>query len=74
MDYNISCGLGDFVDNSINLLKLCVGAEQVEDLMRWSTLPGTVCAAPCHPDVARQEAELNGGSLYWVQGVDPVPS
>ncbi len=52
----------------VNLLKLCVGAESVEDLAGWQARrfgAGT----PCHVTRMwpRREAEVvAGGSLYWV--------
>jgi len=52
----------------VNLLKLCVGAESVDDLTGWQAQrfgQGT----PCHVTRMwpRREAEvLAGGSLYWV--------
>lgn len=59
------------MDNFVNLLKLCVGSEKVEDLIDWQ-----VSARAKGPDGLprhvtrmwpRREAEvLNGGSLYWV--------
>lgn len=59
------------MDNSINLLKLCVGAERVEDLLDWqqSARAKGPDGLPRHVTRMwpRQEAELlNGGSLYWV--------
>ena len=55
----------------VNLVKLCVGAEAVEDLVQWQAeraarIPDWV---PCHVTRMwpKREAEvLNGGSLYWV--------
>ncbi len=55
----------------VNLVKLCVGAESIEDLTDWQaerarSLPGWL---PCHVTRMwpRRAAEvLNGGSLYWV--------
>ena len=59
------------MDNSLNLIKLCVGAEKVQDLIDWQ-----VSARAKGPDglprhVTRmwpkRELELlDGGSLYWV--------
>jgi len=62
---------GDSVDNSINLLKLCVGAEKVEDLIDWQNQPRAHGADGLPRHVTRMwpkqaEALLNGGSLYWV--------
>ncbi|MCH2163325.1 MAG: DUF1489 domain-containing protein [Marinovum sp.] len=55
----------------MNLIKLCVGAEQVEDLLHWQQQ-----ARAKGPDgfprhvtrmwPKRAEEILNGGSLYWV--------
>lgn len=55
----------------INLVKLCVGAECVEDLEMWQA-----ARAPSNPDglprhvtrmwPKRQEELIGGGSLYWV--------
>ncbi|MBC6442722.1 MAG: DUF1489 domain-containing protein [Rhodobacteraceae bacterium] len=55
----------------LNLVKLCVGAERVEDLIHWQQQP---CAKgpdglPCHVTrmwPKRADELLNGGSLYWV--------
>ncbi|OSP53513.1 DUF1489 family protein [Pseudoruegeria sp. SK021] len=55
----------------INLVKLCVGADQVEDLIIWQNQraaldPG---AAPRHVTrmwPKRSDELLAGGSLYWV--------
>jgi len=56
---------------TLNLLKLCVGAESVEDLTRWHAAhrdlwpPGTT--AHVTRMWPRREAEiLDGGALYWV--------
>ncbi|MGH1368448.1 MAG: DUF1489 family protein [Maritimibacter sp.] len=55
----------------INLVKLCVGAEVVEDLMNWQAARANGAARFQPRHVTRmwpkREAELiNGGSLYWV--------
>lgn len=52
----------------IHLVKLCVGAERVEDLIAWQkqAFPNS---APRHVTrmwPKRTEDVLNGGSLYWV--------
>ncbi len=58
-------------ENHVNLAKLCVGAETVEDLERWQR-SGRGRGADGQPrHVTRmwpkREAEiLAGGSLYWV--------
>ena len=60
---------------TINLLKLCVGAEKVEDLLDWQVRLRAIRAARGEPAEHRhvtrmwpkREAELlAGGSLYWV--------
>ncbi|QDY68324.1 DUF1489 family protein [Qingshengfaniella alkalisoli] len=55
----------------INLVKLCVGAERVEDLEFWQK--ERVAADPDHQPrhvtrmwPKRSKELLNGGSLYWV--------
>lgn len=55
----------------LNILKLCVGAESVEDLIQWQDqhrhhwAPGT--AEHITRMFPKREAEvLDGGSLYWV--------
>ncbi len=55
----------------INLLKLCVGAESVEDLLAWHDQNRGRWPTGCTVHVTRmwpkREAEvLGGGSLYWV--------
>lgn len=60
------------MDNSfINLVKLCVGAEQVQDLLDWQQNPRAKGADGYPRHVTRmwpKQADklLNGGSLYWV--------
>lgn len=53
---------------SLNLLKLCVGAESLEDLATWQAgRPdrwGTAHVTRMRP--RRAEEVLAGGSLYWV--------
>lgn len=55
----------------VNMVKLCVGAEEVQDLIDWqaerSNRNGGV--APFHVTrmfPKRADELLNGGSLYWV--------
>ncbi len=55
----------------INLVKLCVGAERVEDLTRWQAqrIAQTGLDHPRHVTRMwpKRAAELlDGGSLYWV--------
>lgn len=57
--------------DTINILKLCVGAERVEDLIDWQESPRAKGPDGLPRHVTRmwpkREAEvLNGGSLYWV--------
>ncbi|MES2665097.1 MAG: DUF1489 domain-containing protein [Pseudomonadota bacterium] len=55
----------------INILKLCVGAESVEDLTQWHDAHRGMWPAGTTAHVTRmwpkREAEVTGGgSLYWV--------
>jgi len=55
----------------INLLKLCVGADRVEDLIQWQDMHRHDWAGgrPVHITrmwPKRAEEVLAGGSLYWV--------
>jgi hypothetical protein len=55
----------------INILKLCVGADSVEDLVDWQNSQRPRWPAGCAIHVTRmwpkREAEVTGGgSLYWV--------
>lgn len=55
----------------INLVKLCVGAEKVEDLTAWQNMRMGQTGLPNPRHITRmwpkREAELlDGGSLYWV--------
>jgi len=63
--------LGDSVENYINLIKLCVGAERVEDLIDWQKNPRAQGPDGLPRHVTRMWPKraddiLNGGSLYWV--------
>lgn len=56
---------------TIHLIKLCVGAEQVEDLTEWQRDPRAKgpdglprCVTRMWPK--RVDEVLDGGSLYWV--------
>lgn len=56
---------------ALNILKLCVGAESVEDLTQWQTEHRHLWATGTAEHITRmwpkREAEiLDGGSLYWV--------
>lgn len=55
----------------VNILKLCVGADSVEDLTDWQDSQRGRWPPGCCVHVTRmwpkREAEVtNGGSLYWV--------
>lgn len=55
----------------VNLVKLCVGAEKVEDLTAWQAMRIGQSGLPNPRHVTRmwpkRESELlSGGSLYWV--------
>ncbi|PPB79903.1 hypothetical protein LV82_02460 [Albidovulum inexpectatum] len=55
----------------VHLVKLCVGADSVEDLLAWhaanpSPLPGGARRHVTRMWPRRAEELLNGGSLYWV--------
>jgi len=57
--------------NQMNLIKLCVGAERLEDLTAWQRDPRAQGPDGLPRHVTRmwpkRAAEiLNGGSLYWV--------
>jgi hypothetical protein len=59
------------VSNTVNLLKLCVGTETVEDLASWQISRRSHWPDQKPRHITRmwpkREAELlNGGSLYWV--------
>ena len=58
---------------SLNLLKLCVGAESIADLKAWiaqrkraSRAAGPYRHAHITRMVPKRMEELRGGSLYWV--------
>ncbi len=62
---------GDSVENTINLIKLCVGAESVESQIAWQATARAKMADGLPRHVTRMwpkrdKALLNGGSLYWV--------
>ncbi|MEM8978757.1 MAG: DUF1489 domain-containing protein [Pseudomonadota bacterium] len=59
------------MDKSINLIKLCVGAKTVQDLLDWQAQPRAQGPDGLPRHITRmwpkREAEiLNGGSIYWV--------
>lgn len=61
----------DSVSDYINLVKLCVGAESVQNLVDWQTNPRAKGPDGYPRHVTRmwpkkQDDLLQGGSLYWV--------
>lgn len=70
-DYPIQHLWGVNVSGFVNLVKLCVGADAVEDLINWQAdraarIPAYI---PCHVTrmwPKRADELLRGGSLYWV--------
>jgi hypothetical protein len=51
----------------VNLIKLCVGVDSVEQLETWQqTRGGTHSSHTTRMRPKRQGELLNGGSLYWV--------
>ena len=59
------------MDNSLNLIKLCVGAETVQDLLDWQASPRSRGPDEMPRHVTRmwpkrEEELLKGGSLFWV--------
>ena len=62
---------GDSVDKTVNILKLCVGADTVEDLLDWQASDRAKGPDGSPRHVTRmwpkREAEVTaGGSIYWV--------
>ncbi|MBD0865378.1 MAG: DUF1489 domain-containing protein [Rhodobacteraceae bacterium] len=59
------------MDRTVHLIKLCVGAEQVEDLEKWQKTARAKGPDGLPRHVTRMwpkrfDALLNGGSLFWV--------
>ncbi len=58
------------MSDHVHILKLCVGAEKVEDLLDWQLSQRAHWPKGCAIHVTRmwpkREAEVTGGSLYWV--------
>jgi hypothetical protein len=52
--------------SDIHIVKLCVGAESVEDLLRWEQARGEISYIHTRNRPTRWEELLDGGSLYWV--------
>lgn len=58
-------------DGFVNMVKLCVGADGVEDLVEWqrqraATVPGWRPSHVTRMWPKRADQVLAGGSLYWV--------
>lgn len=56
---------------NLHLIKICVGAESVEDMLAWQRHPRAKApdGMPCHVTrmwPKRSKELLTGGSLYWV--------
>ena len=54
---------------TIHMVKLCVGVENIDDMIEWQarqmqTLPNPIHRTRAYPKQA--EDMLNGGSIYWV--------
>lgn len=72
--FGLSCASGRMgeriVTEAVNILKLCVGAESVEDLISWQESHKGQWPTGCALHVTRmwpkREAEVTKGSLYWV--------
>ena len=52
--------------NQIHLVKLCVGAESVADLLAWEGVRGDISTIHTRNMPKRAVELLEGGSLYWV--------
>lgn len=50
----------------IHIVKLCVGAESLDDLLRWEGARGEISYIHTRNRPTRYEELLAGGSLYWV--------
>ena len=50
----------------IHIVKLCVGAESLDDLLRWEAERGEISYIHTRNRPTRFEELLDGGSLYWV--------
>ncbi|MGA9658008.1 MAG: DUF1489 domain-containing protein [Asticcacaulis sp.] len=52
--------------SDIHLIKLCVGADNLDDLLRWEKARGAVSLIHTRNRPTRWQELLDGGSLYWV--------
>lgn len=51
------------------MVKLCVGADNIDDMIEWQTRQMRTLPNPMHTTrmfPKRSEEMLNGGSIYWV--------
>lgn len=67
----MSTSVGKPVDKFVNLIKLSVGSETVDDMLAWQASKRAQGADALPRHVTRmwpkREAEIvNGGSIYWV--------
>lgn len=54
---------------TVHMVKLCVGAESIDDMIEWQTRQMRTLPNPIHRTrmfPKRSEEMLNGGSIYWV--------
>ena len=70
-NFGLSCGLHPERVVPLNLIKLCVGCDGIEDLIQWQHEKRLQWAPGTAEHITRmwpkREAEiLDGGSLYWV--------
>lgn len=69
--YSWPSQIGGIVTGSVHILKLCVGAESVEDLLDWQQSqrhrwPAGTAVHVTRMWPKRADEVTNGGSLYWV--------
>jgi hypothetical protein len=70
-DESVDMSVGKPVSKTVNLIKLSVGTENIEDLMAWQATKRAQAPDGLPRHVTRmwpkREAEIiNGGSIYWV--------
>ena len=54
---------------TVHMVKLCVGAESIDDMIAWQTRQMKTLPNPIHRTRAfpkRADEMLQGGSIYWV--------
>ncbi|MDI7775036.1 DUF1489 domain-containing protein [Asticcacaulis sp. EMRT-3] len=52
--------------SEIHLVKLCVGADSVDDLRAWEKVRGEISYVHTRNQPKQAQELLDGGSLYWV--------